>query len=106
MPMNEHYNSYAYTTDDVVAETGEYICDSGHKRKLYEGDKFPSCPDTEVITFWRHVEGHFHETGEEVKESGRYVDEDGDEKTLEAGETFPNCPKFGSPTKWTHLGEK
>jgi len=105
MPLNEHYNSYEYTTDDVVSETGEYVCDSGHKRKLHKGDKFPSCPDTEIITYWRHVDGHYHETGEDVMESGRYVDEDGDEKMLEAGEKFPSCPKFGSPTKWTHAGK-
>mgnify|MGYP003461452789 CR=1 FL=1 len=95
---------YEYTTDDVVEETGNYTCESGTTRTLEKGSKFPSCPDTEVVTYWKRSESHTHSSGQEVLTSGRYVDEDGDEAFLEAGSTFPNCPKAGTPTTWSHAG--
>lgn len=96
--------AYEYTTDDIVEETGDYICESGVTRTLEEGSKFPSCPDTEVVTYWKRSNSHSHASGQEVLESGRYVDEDGDEAFLEAGAIFPNCPKSGVPTTWSHAG--
>ena len=93
---------FVHSTDDVVTETGEYTCEAGTTRKLYKGDKFPSCPETEIITYWKHVESHHHHSGDEVMETGRYIDEDGDELHLEAGSIFPSCPKHGTPTKWQH----
>lgn len=96
--------AYEYTTDDIVEETGDYICESGVTRTLEEGSKFPSCPDTEVVTYWKRANSHSHASGQEVLESGRYVDEDGDEAFLEAGAIFPNCPKSGVPTTWSHAG--
>ena len=96
--------AYEYTTDEIVEETGDYICESGVTRTLEEGSKFPSCPDTEVVTYWKRANSHSHASGQEVLESGRYVDEDGDEAFLEAGAIFPNCPKSGVPTTWSHAG--
>ena len=96
---------YEHSTDDVVKETGEYTCEAGITKKLYKGDKFPSCPETEIITYWKHAESHHHNSGEEVSETGTYVDEDGDELQLEAGVMFPNCPKTGTPTTWRHAGK-
>ncbi|MBD7944099.1 hypothetical protein H9650_08205 [Psychrobacillus sp. Sa2BUA9] len=96
--------AYEYTTDEIVEETGDYICESGVTRTLEEGSKFPSCPDTEVVTYWKRANSHSHASGQEVLESGRYVDEDGDEALLEAGAIFPNCPKSGVPTTWSHAG--
>lgn len=96
--------AYEYTTDDIVEETRDYICESGVTRTLEEGSKFPSCPDTEVVTYWKRSNSHSHASGQEVLESGRYVDEDGDEAFLEAGAIFPNCPKSGVPTTWSHAG--
>lgn len=98
------YQEYEHSTDDVVKETGKYTCEAGVTRKLYKGDKFPSCPNTEVVTFWKHSEEHEHETGETVSEPGQYVDEDGDLMTLDVGTIFPNCPKSGNPTTWKHAG--
>ncbi|WP_391119681.1 hypothetical protein [Psychrobacillus sp. L3] len=95
---------YEHSTDDVVKETGEYTCEAGITKILFEGDKFPSCPESEVATYWRHSEGHHHNSGEKVPESGKYKDKDGDLKELEAGALFPNCPKSGNPTTWKHDG--
>jgi hypothetical protein len=95
---------YEHSTDEVVQETGTYTCEAGITKTLYKGDKFPSCPESETITSWKHAESHHHISGEEVNESGKYIDEDGDEIELEAGTNFPNCPKSGNPTKWNHAG--
>ncbi|ALC86671.1 MULTISPECIES: hypothetical protein [Bacillaceae] len=95
---------YEHSTDDIVKETGEYTCEAGITKTLYKGDKFPSCPESEISTYWKHSESHYHNSGDKVTESGKYVDEDGDELELEAGATFPNCPKAGTPTKWKHAG--
>lgn len=98
------YQEYKHLTDDVVKETGEYTCEAGITKKLYKDDKFPSCPESEVATYWKHAEGHHHNSGEKVPESGNYMDKDGDVMELEAGALFPNCPKAGTPTTWKHDG--
>lgn len=95
---------YEHATDEVVEESGAYTCEAGITKRLNKGDKFPSCPESEVATYWKHAEGHHHNSGEPVTESGTYIDEDGDEMELEEGATFPNCPKAGTPTQWRHAG--
>lgn len=106
--MKEEFNmdsqQYEHATDEVVEETGAYTCEAGITKRLNKGDKFPSCPESEVVTYWKHAEGHHHNSGEPVTEAGRYIDEDGDELDLAEGSTFPNCPKADTPTQWRHAG--
>ncbi len=103
--MKEEYdleNMYRHQTDDVVQETGDYTCEEGITKKLYEGDKFPSCPQTEIATFWKHAEGHVHKTGEVVPESGTYIDTNGHEMPLVKGDVFLTSPKTGEEIEWRH----
>ncbi len=88
-------------TDNVVAETGKYICEAGQAQELMHGDTFPACPVTGKNTTWRHS-AHKHNTGEIVTETGSYSSDTAEHIMLQAGEVFPNCLRSGTPTQWTH----
>jgi len=98
-------NMYEHQTDDVVKETGDYTCEEGITKKLYKEDKFPSCPQTEMATSWKHGEGHTHKTGEIVPESGKYIDTNGHEMPLVKGDVFLTSPKTGEEIEWRHAEE-
>lgn len=95
-------NKYEHQTDDVVRETGDYTCEEGITKTLYEGDNFPTCPGTGVATSWKHAEGHTHKTGEVVPESGTYMDSDGHEVPYVKGDVFLTSPRTSEEIEWRH----
>ncbi|MFA1711492.1 hypothetical protein ACDX66_07255 [Peribacillus frigoritolerans] len=72
-------------TGETVSEAGAYICTTGEKKHLHQGDIFPECPSTGNSTTWTHA-SHTHRTGETVMESGHYLDADGEHVVLQQGE--------------------
>ncbi|CAH0197153.1 hypothetical protein [Peribacillus simplex] len=88
-------------TGETVSEAGAYICTTGEKKDLHQGETFPECPSTGNSTTWTHA-SHAHRTGETVMESGHYLDADGEHVVLQQGEKFPSCPSTGESITWTH----
>jgi hypothetical protein len=90
-----------HKTNEIVAESGKYVCATGETREFKSGEHFPVCPKTSEPTTWRHV-NHQHKTGDKITESGQYIDKDGQEVKLTLGDSFPACPKTGKATIWKH----
>jgi hypothetical protein len=97
--MNTTYD--LHQTNEVVGETGKYVCAVGETKELQKGERFPACPQTQQPTSWRHAD-HQHRSGEKVTESGHYKDKNGERIELNQGDVFPNCPRSGQPTSWKH----
>ncbi|MDQ6596383.1 hypothetical protein E2K98_02545 [Bacillus salipaludis] len=95
-----HFTDHHHT-GETVSETGTYICSTGEKKELHQGNTFPECPSTGGSTTWTHA-SHTHRTGETVMESGHYIDADGEHVALKQGEKFPRCPSTGESVTWTH----
>ncbi|MFB9759411.1 hypothetical protein [Ectobacillus funiculus] len=95
-----HFTDHHHT-GETVSEPGTYICATGEKKELKQGETFPDCPSTGHATTWTHA-SHSHRTGETVMESGHYVDADGEHVVLQKGEKFPSCPSTGESVTWTH----
>ena len=95
-----HFTDHHHT-GETVSEPGTYICATGEKKELKQGETFPDYPSTGHATTWTHA-SHSHRTGETVMESGHYVDADGEHVVLQKGEKFPSCPSTGESVIWTH----
>lgn len=93
-----------HKTNEVVEETGKYICAIGDMSIFLKGEKFANCPITNESTTWRH-EKHVHNSGDKVTEEGHYEDKDGEHMDFNQGDEFPNCPKSNQPTTWKHAGK-
>ena len=95
-----HYTDHHHTGENVT-EAGTYICPTGEKMQLQQGDSFPTCPSTGQVTTWKHA-SHIHKTGETVMESGHYTCTTGEHAELQQGERFPTCPSTKEETTWSH----
>ncbi|WP_046175573.1 hypothetical protein [Domibacillus indicus] len=89
-------------TDEMVEETGTYICEAGKRADLEKGEQFPVCPTKNQPTTWRHAD-HVHNTGDQVTEAGTYIDTNGGRIDLAPGDTFPSCLQSGKSTQWKHM---
>jgi hypothetical protein len=90
-----------HRTNELVPETGSYICEQGEAKDFREGELFSNCPVSGEHTTWRHAD-HTHKTGDPVTESGMYVNSDGNKLEMNKGDTFPVCPVSGRDTTWKH----
>jgi hypothetical protein len=90
-----------HETNELVPETGTYICQMGESKDFREGELFSNCPVNNDHTTWRHAD-HEHRTGEKVTEAGQYKDADGELISFKHGDMFPPCPKSGQETTWKH----
>jgi hypothetical protein len=91
-----------HMTNELVPETGTYICEKGVPKDFREGELFSNCPVNEGLTSWSPA-NHEHKTGETVTEAGMYGDPDGELMDLRQGEPFPICPKTGRNTTWKYV---
>jgi hypothetical protein len=91
-----------HLTNELVPETGTYICEKGEPKDFREGELFSNCPVNEDHTSWRRAKDEY-KTGDPVTESGMYGDPDGELMDLKQGEPFPVCPKTGRNTTWKHV---
>jgi hypothetical protein len=91
-----------HLTNELVPETGTYICEKGEPKDFREGELFSNCPLDDGHTSWKRA-SHEHKTGEAVTEAGMYGDPHGELMDLTLGDSFPVCPKTGQNTTWKHV---
>jgi hypothetical protein len=90
-----------HQTNELVLETGNYICATGETKELQKEESYPICPKTNQPTTWRHVD-HAYKTGDQVTETGFYMDKYGVKIKRKQVDVFPDCQNSGQPTVWKH----